>query len=152
MGANREDDMTLAPKWAAGVVATVALVGGVSPATAQQGAIIQVGDTSLTCQQIVQNANELAGILGGAPEGGVFSSEQAINAATSVAMQGALMSGAGRAVPGLGLLGNAMGAMARRDAERREAERVIARQRWYYMNGLYSGRDCDAVLSGADAK
>lgn len=114
-----------------------------APAAAQQGQVIQLGDSGMTCPQIVDGASQLAQVLGGAPEGGVFNSEQAINAATSVAMQGALMSGAGRAIPGMGLLGNAMGAMARRDRERREAEALVARQRWYYLNGLYTGRNCD---------
>lgn len=119
------------------------------PAMAQQAQIIRVGDSSMTCPQIVQGANELAQTLGGAPEGGVFASEQAISAATSVAVQGALMSGAGRAVPGLGMLGSAMGAAARRESERREGERVLARQRWYYLNGLYEGRNCDAASGNA---
>ena len=131
------------------ILAATGTLAAAMPASAQQGQIIQVGDTGLTCPQIVEGAGQLAQVLGGAPEGGVFSSEQAISAATSVAMQGALMSGAGRALPGMGLLGNAMGAMARRDRERREAERLVAQQRWYYLNGLYTGRNCDQQLAAA---
>ncbi|MDP2213167.1 hypothetical protein [Phenylobacterium sp.] len=121
------------------------------PAAAQEGQIIRLGDASLTCPQIVEGAAELAGVLGGAPEGGVFNNEQAINAATGIAMQGAIMSGAGRAIPGMGLLGNAVGAMARRDRERREAEQLVARQRWYYLNGMYTGRNCDQPSASANA-
>jgi hypothetical protein len=130
-------------------VAAVAAIGLALPgaALAQSGGIIQLGDTALTCPQIAIEANELTRVLGGAPEGGVFTSEQAISAATSVAMQGAIMSGAGRMLPGVGLLGSALGAAARRDRERREAERLTAQQRWYYLNGLYSGRNCDTVLA-----
>lgn len=131
------------------VLAATGAVAIAMPASAQQGQVIQLGDASLTCTQIVEGAGQLAQVLGGAPEGGVFSSEQAIGAATGLAMQGALMSGAGRAIPGMGLLGNAMGAMARRDRERREAERLVAQQRWYYLNGLYTGRNCDQQLAEA---
>lgn len=133
------------------VLAATGTLAAALPASAQEGQIIQPGDSSLTCPQIVDGAAQLAQALGGAPEGGVFTSEQAISAATSVAMQGAIMSGAGRAIPGMGLLGNAMGAMARRDRERREAERLVAQQRWYYLNGLYTGRNCDQQLAQAAA-
>ena len=134
------------------ILAATGAVGLATPALAQQGQVIQLGDSSLTCPQIVEGAGQLAQVLGGAPEGGVFGSEQAIGAATGLAMQGALMSGAGRAIPGMGLLGNAMGAMARRDRERREAERLVAQQRWYYLNGLYAGRNCDQQLAEAAAR
>jgi len=121
------------------------------PAAAQDGQVIQLGDANLTCPQIVQGAAEMAQVLGGSPEGGVFGSEEVIGAATGLAMQGAIMSGAGRAIPGMGMLGNAVGAMARRDRERREAERLVAQQRWYYLNGLYTGRRCDQQPAGAVA-
>lgn len=134
------------------ILAATGAVVTAMPAAAQQGQIIQLGDTNMTCPQIVEGAGQLAQVLGGAPEGGVFNSEQAIGAATGLAMQGALMSGAGRAIPGMGLLGNAMGAMARRDRERREAERLVAQQRWYYLNGLYTGRNCDQQLAEASAQ
>lgn len=133
------------------ILAATGVLAAAMPAAAQEGQVIQLGDSGLTCPQIVEGAAQLAQALGGAPEGGVFSSEQAIGAATGLAMQGALMSGAGRAIPGMGLLGNAMGAMARRDRERREAERLVAQQRWYYLNGLYTGRNCDQQLAQATA-
>lgn len=133
------------------ILAATGVLAAAMPAAAQEGQVIQLGDSGMTCPQIVEGAAQLAQALGGAPEGGVFSSEQAIGAATGLAMQGALMSGAGRAIPGMGLLGNAMGAMARRDRERREAERLVAQQRWYYLNGLYTGRNCDQQLAQAMA-
>ncbi len=125
------------------VLAATGAMATAVPAAAQQGQIIQLGDARLTCPQIADGAAQLAQTLGGAPAGGVFGSEQAIGAATGLAMQGALLSGAGRAIPGMGMLGNAVGAAARRDRERREAERLVAQQRWYYLNGLYTGRECD---------
>lgn len=133
------------------ILAATGALATALPASAQEGQVIQLGDASMTCPQIVEGAGHLAQTLGGAPGGGVFGSEQAIGAATGLAMQGALMSGAGRAIPGMGLLGNAMGAAARRDRERREAERVVAQQRWYYLNGLYTGRNCDEQLARAAA-
>ena len=134
------------------VLIAAAIIGmTAAPAAAQDGQIVRLGDAGLTCPQITAEAGQLTQALGGAPEGGVFTSEQAIGAATAAATQTALLSGAGRALPGVGLLGSALGAMARRDRERREAEAVVARQRWYYLNGLYTGRDCDRVLAEAAA-
>jgi len=133
------------------ILAATGAMATAVPAAAQQGQIIQLGDSSLTCPQIVPGASQLSEVLGGSPEGGVFGSEQAIGAATGLAMQGALMSGAGRAIPDMGMLGNAMGAAARRDRERREAERAVAQQRWYYLNGLYTGRNCDEQLARTSA-
>ncbi len=123
--------------------AAFALVLVAAPATAQQAQVIRLGDAALDCSQIAGEADQLTAALGGAPADGVFSGEQAINAATAAATQTALLSGAGRAIPGVGLLGNALGAAARRDRERREAEAVTARQRWFYLSGLYTGRACD---------
>ena len=120
------------------------------PAVAQDARIIRLGDPALTCTQIAGEAAQLTEALGGAPEG-VFGTEQMIGAATAAATQTALLSGAGQALPGLGLLGNALGGMARRDRERREAAALVARQRWYYLNGLYTGRECDRVLAEAAA-
>lgn len=133
------------------ILAATGVLATALPASAQEGQVIQLGDAGLTCPQIVEGAGQLAQALGGAPGGGVFGSEQAIGAATGLGMQAALMSGAGRAIPGMGMLGNAMGAAARRDRERREAERVVAQQRWYYLNGLYTGRNCDDQLAQAAA-
>lgn len=125
-------------------VAIAALAAGT--ASAQQSQVILLGDTAMTCSDILISANEASEILGGAPEGGVFGSEYAVNAATSLAMQGALYSGAGRAIPGLGAVGGMLGRAARARQEQEEARRQIAERRWYYLNGLYQGRDCDDVL------
>jgi hypothetical protein len=117
-------------------------------AQAQGSQVIQLGDAGLTCPDLVMTAQTLEQALGGAPESG-FNAEWATSMATSAAIQGAMLSGAGRAVPGLGLLGNAVGAAQRRNRERQEAERLVNMQRWYYLNGLYVGRDCDSQLRAA---
>ncbi|MCC5996541.1 MAG: hypothetical protein JJU18_09265 [Oceanicaulis sp.] len=115
-------------------------------AGAQEGQVMRMGDTALTCQQIVGAAAEQAEILGGSPEGGLLDSEYAVGAATALAQHGALMSGAGRAIPGLGAVGGMMGRAAQRRREEEEARRAVAEKRWYFLNGLYGGRNCDDVL------
>ncbi|MBI1235867.1 MAG: hypothetical protein GC188_04190 [Alphaproteobacteria bacterium] len=129
-------------------IAAVCLLAS-GAAAAQQSQVILLGDSAMTCPEIVVAANEATDILGGAPEGGVFASEQAINAATGLAMQGAIQSGIGRAVPGIGAVGGMLGRAAQRRREEEEARQVIAERRWYYLNGLYEGRECDAVLRRA---
>ena len=117
-----------------------------APALAQQGQVIRTGDTAMSCREVIVEANAAAEVLGGAPEGGVFDSTYATEAATGIAQQAALMSGAGRAIPGIG----AVGGMMRRRAEQREAElaeqRAVAEKRWYWLSGLYEGGQCDNVL------
>jgi len=115
-------------------------------ASAQEGQVMLMGDTAMSCQQIIAAATEQTEILGGSPEGGLLGSEYAVGAATALAQQGALMSGAGRAIPGLGMVGGMMGRAAQRRREEEEARRAIAEKRWYFLNGLYGGRDCDEVL------
>jgi hypothetical protein len=115
-------------------------------ASAQEGQVMRMGDTAMSCQQIIVAATEQTEILGGSPEGGLMTSEYAINTATALAQHGALMSGAGRAIPGLGAVGGMMGRAAQRQREQEEARRAVAEKRWYFLNGLYGGRDCDAVL------
>ncbi|MGY6533362.1 hypothetical protein [Glycocaulis sp.] len=117
-----------------------------TPALAQQGQVIRTGDTALSCREVIVEANAAAEVLGGAPEGGVFDSTYATEAATGIAQQAALMSGAGRAIPGIG----AVGGMMRQRAQQREAElaaqRAVAEKRWYWLSGLYEGGQCDNVL------
>jgi len=122
-----------------------------APALAQEGQVIRMGDSALSCREVVMEANAAAEVLGGAPEGGVFDSAYATEAVTSVATQAALMSGAGRAIPGIGAVGGFM----RQRAERREAElaaqRDVAEKRWYWLSGLYEGGQCDSVLRAESA-
>lgn len=131
------------------LVATAALAAIVTAAGAEaqmQSQVILMGDTSMTCRDVIIAANEQSEILGGVPEAGLFGSEAAINSMTSLAMQGALRSGAADAIPGIGAVGGLFGRAARARAEQEEARRQVAERRWYYLNGLYQGRDCDNVL------
>lgn len=129
------------------VIAIAGLLTATSGAAlAQQSQVILLGDSGMSCSQIIVAASETTEILGGAPEGGVFASEEAINTATSLAMQGAIHSGIGRAIPGIGAVGGLLGRAARARREEEEARQQIAERRWYYLNGLYEGRMCDDVL------
>ena len=130
------------------VLAAVSLLGLAAPAAAQEAQIIRLGDEALTCEAIVAQAGEAEGVMGAAPVGGGFGSSAAVSAATSVAVQGAIVSGAGRAIPGLGLAGNMLGAAARRREEQQAAAREVAEKRWYYLNVLYQGRNCASSAAG----
>ncbi|MEN0654267.1 hypothetical protein AAFF88_14610 [Hyphobacterium sp. WM6] len=127
-----------------------AALGATITATAAQAQyesqVILMGDTSMSCRDVVLAANQQSEILGGVPEAGLFGSEAAINSMTGLAMQGALRSGAADAIPGIGAVGGLLGRAARARAEQEEARRQVAERRWYYLNGLYQGRDCDNVL------
>ena len=38
------------------------------------------------------------------------------------------------------------------DVPEDQAERLVAQQRWYYLSGLYTGRNCDQQLAAAAAQ
>lgn len=128
------------------IVTAAALLGLASAAQAQESQVILMGDTAMTCREIIVAANEQSEILGGVPEAGLFASEAAVNTMTSLAVEGALRSGAARAVPGIGAVGGLFGRAAREREEREAERRGIAERRWYYLNGLYQGRDCEMAL------
>lgn len=128
-------------------IAAIAAAGlGTAAAGAQESQVILMGDTAMNCREIIFAANEQSEILGGVPEAGLFASEAAVNTMTSLAVEGALRSGAARAVPGIGAVGGLFGRAAREREEREAARRDIAERRWYYLNGLYQGRDCETSL------
>lgn len=128
------------------VAALAALVIAAGAQAQNQSQVILMGDTGMSCRDVIAAANEQGDILGGVPEAGLFASEAAINSMTGLAMEGALRSGAADAIPGIGAVGGLFGRAARARAEQEEARRQIAERRWYYLNGLYQGRDCDNVL------
>jgi hypothetical protein len=105
---------------------------------------ISLGDNRLSCDALVVEAKAMQTILGGAPEGGIFGSERAMEVGTSLAMEGAIRSGlGGRAAGAVGFLGRAAKAAGKRKAEAEAARRQSALRRWYYVVGLYQGKDCD---------
>jgi len=121
-------------------------VGVAQPAFAQQAEartnasfeIMRASDTTMTCPQISEEAAGLSQQLGGTPGGGI------LGAVTGVASAGAAM-----LIPGAGLAIAGVDALTRPDRDRKEAEAAAVRHRWYYLNGLYAGQDCQAVADAA---
>jgi len=130
------------------IVTAVAVLslGVVPPALAQEAPapsdapveIMRAADTAMTCPQISDEAAHLSEQMGGAPGGGILS------AMSSVAQAGAAL-----VIPGAGLVMAGADAMTRPDRERKEAQAAAVRHRWYYLNGLYAGQDCQATADAA---
>lgn len=97
----------------------------------EQLQIFRTGDAAMTCRQISDEAAELSQQMGGSQGGGVFSSVVGIGRA-----------GASMLIPGAGLALAGADALTRPDRERREARAAAVEQRWYYLNGLYTGLKC----------
>jgi hypothetical protein len=114
----------------------------VQPAVAQEQAtsfeIMRASDAAMTCPQISEEAAQLSQQLGGSPGGGILST------VTGVATAGAAM-----LIPGAGLALAGADALTRPDRERKEAQEAAVRHRWYYLNGLYGGHNCQAAADAA---
>ena len=127
------------------VVAALTM-GVVQPVAAQQAAapadgpieVMRASDTAMTCPQISEEAARLSEKLGGAPGGGLLS-----------AVSGVAQAGAALLIPGAGLAIAGADALTRPDRERKEAQSAAVRHRWYYLNGLYAGQDCQAATDAA---
>lgn len=125
-------------------IALAAIVAALAaPALAQEGQVIRMGDSVLSCTDIVMQANAAAETLGGAPEGGLMTGE----AAVSLAQTAAIHTGMGQAIPGLGVVGGMFRQASQARQKQQEEQKKMAQSRWYYLNGLYSGRQCDQVLA-----
>lgn len=114
--------------------AALAVLLAAGPAVAQQvepAQIFRAGDAGMSCIQISDEAAQLSAGMGGAQGGGVF--RQALGVARS---------GATLLVPGASLALAGADALNRPERERREAEARAVEQRWYYLNGLYTGLQC----------
>lgn len=128
----------------ASAVAALGL-GVVSPALAQEAEAPQAGpieiirttDTALTCAAMADEAAQLSEAMGGEPDGGLFGR-----------LGGVARAGASMMIPGAGLVLAGADAVTAPGRERKAAEAATVRHRWYYLNGLYAGRDC---MIGADA-
>jgi len=123
------------------------LTAMVTPALAQDGQVIRMGDSALSCTDIILQANAAAETLGGAPEGGLMTGENAV----AVAQTAALHTGMGQAIPGLGAVGGMFRQASQARQKQQEEARTVAQSRWYYLNGLYAGRQCDQVLAAEAA-
>ena len=97
----------------------------------EQLQIFRTGDAAMTCRQISDEAADLSAQMGGGQGGGVFSSVVGVGRA-----------GASMLIPGAGLALAGADALTRPERERREARARSIEQRWYYLNGLYTGLRC----------
>ncbi len=116
--------------------AVVVGLGPVSPALAQDAPsgpieIIRATDSALTCPAMADEAARLSETMGGEPGGSLFGR-----------LGGVARAGAAMVVPGAGLVMAGTDALTAPERERKEAEAAAVRHRWYYLNGLYAGRDC----------
>lgn len=103
-------------------------------------AVIQASDTSLTCAAMADEAARLSGSMGGDPGGGLFSR-----------LGGVARAGAAMVIPGAGLAIAGADALTAPERERKQAEAATVQHRWYYLNGLYAGRDCMNAPAAAPA-
>lgn len=103
-------------------------------------AVIQASDTSLTCAAMADEAARLSESMGGDPGGGLFSR-----------LGGVARAGAAMVIPGAGLAIAGADALTAPERERKQAEAAAVQHRWYYLNGLYAGRDCMNASAAAPA-
>ncbi|GAA0867985.1 hypothetical protein GCM10009116_02970 [Brevundimonas basaltis] len=107
------------------MLAAVMICGGC--ATQPSGDAVPVnraGDANLTCRQIADEAATLSERMGGTPTGG--------------ALGGVARAGAAALIPGAGLVMAGVDALKGPERARREADE----NRWHYLNGLYTARNC----------
>ncbi|KQW83107.1 hypothetical protein [Brevundimonas sp. Root1279] len=119
----------LATLAAATLLAGTAAAQDPAPTPARQ--VIRDSDSTLTCVQIADEAAQLSEAMGGSP------GNSTIGALTDVAK-----AGAATFIPGAGLLIAGADALTQGDRQRRAIERLAQMNRWFYLNGLYSGRGC----------
>lgn len=112
---------------------------------------MKMGDSRMTCEQIIVEANNMEMVLGGSPASGLMDGEQMASIGTGLAQNAALYGGAGRAVGAIGQVGGLLGRSSKKKKEEEAARKIIAEKRWIYMVGMYEGRNCDAVPAAAAA-
>jgi len=119
----------------------------VTPVLAQEAAppqpsgpieVIRATDAAMTCAAVSEEAAQLSEAMGGAPDGGLFGR-----------LGGVVRAGASMMIPGAGLAIAGADALTAPDRERKEVEAAAVRHRWYYLNGLYAGQDCQAATDAA---
>ena len=123
-------------------------LGAAAPALAQESAappegpieVIRTSDTALTCAAMADEAALLSETMGGEPGGGLFGR-----------LGGVARAGAAMLIPGAGLVMAGTDALTAPERDRKAAEATAVQHRWYYLNGLYAGRDCMNAPAGATA-
>lgn len=120
--------------------AFVALIA--APAAAQE-AVIEPGMATMRCLDVIEEINAASEILGGAPERGLVSTDQAVNLASNIGQRLAIDQGHDRLSTGIGLAGRVIRGRSRAREAEAAAQREEATRRWYYLSGVYDARDCD---------
>ena len=105
-------------------VAAALALGGCATGGGEAAPVMRAGDSSLTCRQIADEAATLSERMGGTPTGG--------------ALGGVAKAGAAALIPGAGLVMAGVNALTAPQRARREADE----NRWHYLNGLYTARNC----------
>ena len=108
------------------LLAAVLICGGCATQQPSGDAALvsRAGDANLTCRQIADEAATLSARMGGTPTGG--------------ALGGVARAGAAALIPGAGLVMAGVDALNAPERARREADE----NRWHYLNGLYTARNC----------
>ncbi len=109
--------------------------------------VIEPEMSQMSCLEVVDALNAESEVLGGAPERGLISNDQVVNLGTNVGQRLALDSGHGNLSVGLGIAGRALGRRERQREAEAAAVREEATRRWYYLSGIYDGRDCDSLIA-----
>lgn len=130
------------------IVSAVAAFGlcAVSPAWSQEAEappigpieIIRATDIAMTCSAVSEEAAQLSEAMGGEPAGGLFDR-----------LGGVVRAGATMVIPGAGLALAGADVLTAPGRERKAAEADAVRHRWYYLNGVYAGRGCQAASDAA---
>jgi hypothetical protein len=108
-------------------------------AAAPELQIFRDTDPAMTCVQISDEAAELSSTMGGSQGGGVFG-----------ALGGVVRSGAAMLIPGAGLAMAGADVVTQPERDREQARRLAVQNRWYYLNGLYTGLRCNQAQPAAE--
>lgn len=117
----------------------LALAGLAGPVLAQDAPgppppVIRPDDGVMTCVQMADEAGTISKALDDSDEGSMFGR-----------FGGVLRQGAAMMIPGAGIVIAGADAMNQPEQERKQALVLNQVNRWYYLNGLYIGRDCGAA-------
>lgn len=109
--------------------------------------VTKATDKDLTCEQILTESQEVEATLGESATG-LFANAAAVNAATGVAVNAAVYSGAASSLGGWGgaaisAIGGLAGAASKQKEEEEAAKKAAAEKRAYYLFGLYRGKSCE---------
>lgn len=101
--------------------------------------VFRTSDSAMTCVQIADEAATLSQTFGN-ERPSVFGRFMGV-ARTGVAM----------VIPGAGLAMAGADALTAEERERKAAREAAVEQRWYYLNGLYTGQRCEQQAEAAPA-